>query len=205
MRHRQQEKSNTLYPLGTPGKQWRVGVDLLVWLHSAPLNTSAYWRMLKRTHSESQYNSCVVCVASCLSTEHTVALRPQQTAQTGNSRIAWADRCIRGAAAEPGPPRSPCATGPTAARPARLSAAPPALPFALQPRPHRWLSGELDEHEHRSDSPTLQRPVCWERMRRYTRKCRRRCTDPKRGACLSVVGMRGERGFNCFRKPQGRL
>ena len=70
-----------------------------------------------------------------------------------NSRITGADGYIHGAGAEQEPPLSRSATGQAPARPARLSAAPPALPFALQPCSYRWISGELDGPEQRNTPP----------------------------------------------------
>lgn len=72
---------------------------------------------------------------------------------TDNSRITGADGYIHGAGAEQEPPLSRSATGQAPARPARLSAAPPALPFALQPCSYRWISGEPDGPEQRNTSP----------------------------------------------------
>jgi len=64
----------------------------------------------------------------------------------GDSRRAGADEHIRGAVAGQEPPLSPSATGQAPARPAQSSAAPPALPFALQPRVCcRRRRGQLDE------------------------------------------------------------
>lgn len=72
---------------------------------------------------------------------------------TDNSRITGEDGYTHGAGAEQEPPLSRSATGQAPARPARLSAAPPALPFALQPCSYRWISGEPDGPEQRNTSP----------------------------------------------------
>ena len=138
---------------------------------------------------------------------------------TDNSRITGADGYIHGAGAEQEPPLSRSATGQAPARPARLSAAPPALPFALQPCSYRWISGEPDGPEQRNTSPPPQRRQCRHRNDAFTRGIFFRIlqrvggepeilTASVRGACLcrcSCWHARNERGFNWFRKPQGRF
>lgn len=139
---------------------------------------------------------------------------------TDNSRITGADGYTHGAGAEQEPPLSRSATGQAPARPARLSAAPPALPFALQPCSYRWISGEPDGPEQRNTSPpphnvvnvgtetTLLHAESFFRILQRVEGEPEVLTASVRAACLcrcSCWHARNERGFNWFRKPQGRF
>lgn len=150
-----------------------------------------------------------------------------------HSHIAGAEWYTRGAGAGQEPPRCPSASVQAPARPARSSAAPPALPFALQPSAPIGGSGISSEHTANHKTRNQKPPSLpslppkdprtnganvvvfgtdGERLFPDTRRGGSRRAAPERVGVGAHVGRERtdrdretERGFNWFRKPQGRF